>query len=388
MKPIRLFALVATLAAVTAFSLRPVSPAVVFVSALSVQAPTSIVAGDPLALDLNLAAAGTVKIVALSAGSAHVFTPELPEGHSAWTVPEAVTRTAGRLTVHVADQQFDVSILPGRPTGFSEVLVGPRTIVADGDDHALAVAAPRDVYGNALPDRTAVGFQRLTTTNDRVDYQRSVERSLAWVELEAGTVAGENSVWVTLGEVSGVPALLNEVPGVVTAVELDLGTTSVVADGRQVIELATAELVDAFGNQLPDGIAGVFKLDSGALTTVVPATVQRGRLRAFWTVPDRPAVLDVTASVNGKTSASSTLTAASGVQHFEAWGQLSPDGYVITIGPLRSPSGALVADGTEAIIGGRSTTTTDGMATAVVQPTPDAVPITVLGRTIEHRIQP
>ncbi|MBT8241201.1 MAG: hypothetical protein KJN63_08240 [Acidimicrobiia bacterium] len=388
MKPIRILALLGVLAAAAAFSLRPVSPSVVFVLPRSVEAPNTIVAGNSLDLDLSLEEAGHVEVVAISAASVHVFTPQLRAGRSVWTVPEAVTRTAGRLTVRVADQESDVRVLPARPAAFTEVLVGPRTIVADGNDHSLAVVAPRDVYGNALPDETSVAFHRLMSQTDQVDYERDVGRSLAWVKLGAGTVARENSVWATLGETSGVPAVVNEVPGAASAVDLDLAETSVVADGRMVIELGTEVVVDDFGNVLPDGVAGVFSLDTGALTTVVPATVQRGRLRAFWTVPDEPAVITVTASVNGKTSVPGTLTAISGVQPFETKGQSSPDGYLITVGPLRTPSGALVADGTEANIGGRSTTTTDGVATAVVQPTPGAVSITVLGRTIEHWIRP
>ncbi len=248
---------------VAAFVLRPTPQTVTFVSPVSVEAQTNIVAGETVDLAVNMPAAAAVKILALSGASTLVFTPELPEGPSSWTVPDALTKTAGRLTLVVGDHQVEVAIAAGEPNDFTTILLGPRTIVADGKDLTLAVVAPSDIYGNALPNRTPVEFQRLGPNSDRSSYDGAVERSLAWTRLGAGTIAGANSVWVTVGTTTGVPAVLNEVPGVATSIELALATTTVVADGRHVIELATAELVDEFGNQLPDGVAGVFQLTTG-----------------------------------------------------------------------------------------------------------------------------
>jgi hypothetical protein len=373
---------------VAAYVLRPNPETVTFVSPISVEAQTEIIAGETLDLDVNMPAAGAVKVLALSGASALLFTPELPEGRSSWTVPDAVTKTAGRLTLLIGGNQVEVAIRASEPNDFTNILLGPRTIVADGKDLTLAVVAPGDIYGNALPNRTPVQFQRLEANQDRSSYDREVERSLAFARLGAGTTAGANSIWVTVENTTGVPAVLNEVPGVATAVELELATSAVVADGRQVIELATAELVDEFGNQLPDGVAGVFRLTTADTTTVVPATVQRGRLLAFWTAPDSPAVLRITASVNGQTSGSATIRAVTGVRPFEVTGSLEIDGYRIRVGPILDPSGALVANGTEVVIGDRSTTTADGVATALVQANPGVIVVTALGRTVEHRIQP
>jgi hypothetical protein len=384
----KILAVLALAVLVAAYVLRPAPQSVTYVSPVSIETQTEIVAGETLELVVDMPAAAAVKILALSGASTLLFTPELPDGRSSWTVPDAVTKTAGRLTLMVGDHQMEVAIAASDPNSFTNILLGPRTIVADGNDLTLAVVAPGDVYGNALPDRTPVEFQRLGPNNDRSSNDRDVERSLAWTRLGAGTTAGTNSVWVRVGTTTGVPAVLNEVPGVATSVELELETTVVVADGRQVIELATAELVDEFGNQLPDGVAGVFQLTTANTTTVVPATVQRGRLRAFWTAPDTPATLDITASVNGQTSAGARIRAAIGARPFEVAGALEVDGYRIRVGPILDPSGALVANGTEVLIGDRSTTTADGVATALVQSDLGRVSVTVLGRTVEHRIQP
>ena len=358
------------------------------VSPDSVALPSAVTAGDPIGVELDLPAAGNVQIVILTGGEAFDLSPTLPAGRSVWTVPAEVSRTAGRLTVIVANQSFDVTIAPAEPNDFTEVLVGPRTIVADGTDHSLAVVAPCDVYGNALPDRTQVEFERVATGGDGQSYERAVSRSLAWTRLTAGTLARENSVWATMDQITGVPATLNEVPGVAVAVELDLPTATVVADGRQVIELATTQLVDEFDNQLPDGIAGVFRLTTPTTTSLVPATVQRGRLRAFWTAPTEPGELSITASVNGQTSPSAQITAVAAVRPFETAGRFTPDGYRVDVGPILDPAGALVADGTEVTIGDVATTTSDGVASALVQAESGVVAVTVLGRTANHEVKP
>ncbi len=92
--------------------------------------------------------------------------------------------------------------------------------------------------------------------------------------------------------------------------------------------------------------------------------------------------------MNGQTSAPATIAAVSGVRPFAVAGLLEIDGYRIRVGPILDPSGALVANGTEVVIGDRSTTTADGVATALVQPDPGTISVTVLGRTVEHEIQP
>ena len=124
-----------------------------------------------------------------------------------------MSRTAGHLTLLVGEHQLDVAVAPGTPDGFTDVLVGPRTIVADGKDLSLAVVTPGDIYGNAMPAGTSVDFQRLDPAKERSSDATTVFRSIASTRLVAGTEAGANSVWVTMGQITGVPAVLNEVPG-------------------------------------------------------------------------------------------------------------------------------------------------------------------------------
>ncbi len=374
---------------IVAFIMRPTPEPVVFVTPVSVELRGPVIAGDPLSIQIEMDdVGGSVEIVAFSGGSVLLFTTELGPGASSWTAPDAVSETAGHLTLLVGEHQLDVSVAPGEPDGFTDVLVGPRTIVADGKDLSLAVVTPGDIYGNAMPAGTAVEFQRQSPTEETSSQVTTIARSIASTQLVAGTAAGANSVWVTMSEITGVPAVLNEVPGFASSVDLDLDASTIAADGREVIELATAPLTDLFGNELPDGVAGVFRLTTPTTTTLVPATVQQGRLRAFWTAPNSPQILSVGASVNGQTSDPEIIRAVSAVQDFDVSGLLDDDGYRVFVGPILNPSGGLVADGTEVVIGDRSTTTTDGRASALVQPEPGIISVSVLGRTVEHRIEP
>ncbi len=386
---LKLLVVGAAVAVVAAYLLRPTPETIVYVSPASVEVLGPVSAGSPLTLSADMDGVdGPVEIVAFSGGSVLRLTLDFGPGRHIWTVPEAISNTAGHLTLLVGERQVDLNIPAGQPEAATEILLGPRTIVADGEDSTLAVIAPGDLYGNAMPAGTAVGFQRLDPGNSQSTQATTVWRSIAWTHLIANTVAGANSVWVTTGGTTGVPAVLSEVPGFAASVELELETSTFAADGRQVIELATGPLADAFGNELPDGVAGVFRLTTATTTTVVPAAVQRGRLRAFWTAPNSPVVLSIEASVNGQTSDAEIITAVSAAQTFSVAGQLTDDGYRVDVGPILDPSGALVSDGTEVLIGNRSTTTTDGRASALVQADPGMISITVLGRVVEHRIAP
>ena len=121
---------------------------------------------------------------------------------------------------------------------------------------------------------------------------------------------------------------------------------------------------------------------------MVPATVQQGRLRAFWTAPRQPGDSQCRGIGERPDVRSGDHQAVSAVQVFACLASLDDDGYRVYVGPILNPSGGMVADGTEVVIGDRSTTTTDGRASALVQPDPGIISVTVLGRTVEHRIEP
>ena len=375
--------------AVGAYFSRPTADPVSYVSPVSAELDGLERAGSELNLILEMnSGGGRVEVVILSAGSVLQFDLDLDGGLTVWPIPSAVANSAAHLTVLVGDHQLESWRAWGDVDDATEVLLGPRTIVADGIDLSLVVVAPGDIYGNAMRAGVPVMFERLGPANQQVSYPTNVSRSIAWAQLGAGTEAGSNSVWATAFGATGVPAVLNEVPGLATSVALDLDESSFPADGRHVVELATDTLVDVFGNELPDGVAGVFRLTTTTSTAVVPATVQSGRLRAWWTAPDSPQVLNIEASVNGQTSDSQVVEALSAVQTFSVEGVRTRDGYEVRVGPLLDPSGSFVADGTEVLIGGTFTATTDGLAVALTQPDLEVIKVSVLGRTVEHRIEP
>lgn len=268
---------------------------------VSIDAPAYATVGEIVPVFLVSSAGDGVAIVVVrSAVSTHRFTVHVRDGGARIDLHGAVVEQAGTLEIRTRTASARVELQPGTPEADFQVLAGPHTVVADRADLAMAVAIPLDRLGNPVAAGTEVAFDWHQPGGDRSVEAAETRRGLAFVLRSSGARAGVTEVGGRIGSDPGLPARLFEVPGPAVAV------TMAAIDRTQpepdiAIELQTEPIVDRFGNELPDGIEGHFRVVTSTGDHVVPGVIQDARLRAWW-VP-APGLVSIAATVNGVVSA-------------------------------------------------------------------------------------
>ncbi len=313
---------------------------------------------------------------------------ELDGGRGRADVPGHLTRIAGELTVLAPGASATIALAPGAPVDAVRPWVGPRTIVADGDDVAMAVAAPVDRYGNPVADGTGVTIHRLRQSG-KGQQSGSTRSGLVWATFTSGTTADRAELWTTIDLDQSERVAIHEIPGPAAAVEIEpLADSIPAADGRSVVGLKTRVLADPNGNVLPDGIGGRFVVTGPGGSQVFPGVVTSGRLRAGWVVPGRPGTFAVTAEVQGRRSPSFPAKLAGAVDRLDASARITAEGVRVEVGPVRHIEGGLVADGTPVTIGGVTTALSAGWAEVVLAAGTGPVDVSVLGHESRVAVQP
>lgn len=228
---------------------------------LSLRVPASVPAGEPLQIGIDAPLAPDTTAVTLMLSGSYgprFYTAVLTNGTAELTIPGSALEQSGRVTVAAdldgATQQAAFTVEPDRPVEPVTPLVGARSIIADGDHWAMVVAVPFDRFGNPVADATPVDVRIEHPGGWLEEEVVPTEHLLAWKRIWSGTKAGRTAVTVaTLGQ-SGPEADLLEIAGwPVPFNVLAEDAATAVADGRQLIELRTETIVDAYDNPMPDG---------------------------------------------------------------------------------------------------------------------------------------
>ncbi len=365
---------------------------------LRIDGPSTIGAGDPWRLDvggLDLAS-GTVTIHVWGPWGVRSLDAAVSGDSAEIEIPADLTKDAGRLSALLrsgsATGRAGVDVIPGRAVDGIVPLAGPRSMIADGAHWSMVTAIPRDRYGNAVADGTAVELfvRRPDGAIDVVN--TDVFHLLAGVRVFSGTTAGRSTIRVGVDGATGDEVDVLEVPGPPIAVELLEPTTTLRADGRMLVSLVTAGLADRFGNPLLDGTAASLTISGpGGRGRATGVTID-GRVEFVIEAPAVAGVLTLRAVVDGVASPSLELDFPAAVREFplsvtrKGTGVESP--VVVEVGPVLTELGGFAPDGTSVEVtagsGQRSSTVVselrDGSASIVVDArTGDALVVELLG---------
>jgi hypothetical protein len=326
--------------------------------ALNIRAPATVPAGAAVPVEVERVEAPDGLVVALVAqGSygARVYQAAFARGVARLQLPGEDTRESGTValiaTSGAARGEASVEILPGPPADAVTPLVGPRSIVADGQHQTMTVAVPFDDYGNPVAEGTPVEFRALHP-GERLERQTGVVSHLvAWRRIVSGTRAGRTTVTAIARDAHGPDATYTEVPSWPAPFDLSASPADVPADGRQLVTLRTDVIRDRFGSAMLDGTLVTFVADlPGSEPRFIPAYTIDGAAEAQLQAPSAPATVTVRATLYGVESRPLRIAFAPGpaVGSFPMAAQVNArDGFVvITAGPLLGALGQFVPDGT------------------------------------------
>lgn len=272
-------------------------------------------------------------------GDAHTF--EVPSINGAASGVMTLTAIEGLRT-----GAANVTIVAGEASDPLELFLGPRTIEATGDAATMAVVLAMDRYGNPVPDGTPVTFTVTRPDLAVASGEAPVEGLISWARINSGTLAGRSKLAVTVDEAGGKELDFLEIAGTPESFSVFTVDPPVRADGRSLIRVRTTQIVDEFGNALPDGIdvfadmtgaTGVRRLKSETIKGVAEFAIE---------APSRPGEASVVVKASGTASDPLILEFEAMVTEMPVDVVTDLDGMVISVGPVFSTLGAYVPDGT------------------------------------------
>ncbi|MCB0130160.1 MAG: hypothetical protein KDD78_04910, partial [Caldilineaceae bacterium] len=222
--------------------------------ALRMEADSPVRAGHPVVVDVvaDNPINATVQVAVESSAGFAIHPVELLHGHGQLVLADEVSNFTGVIAFDAqlgdATATNTVEIVPGPPVDPLTPLVGPRSIVADGNHWTMLVAIPQDSKGNPVAEGTPLQIHLRhptpNTSSQPIDtVTTDVQHMVAWERIFSGTTAGDLFLAVTAGAAHGPERTVREVPGPPAAIAVYVDSSDLPADGRQLLTLATEPLV-------------------------------------------------------------------------------------------------------------------------------------------------
>lgn len=325
---------------------------------LTITAPDTATVGDTIELTIGPAAApnGTpIQLTLLGSYGPQLLRAEFQNGQAWFQIPAEMTTRSGTVTLHArsgnAHGEHTLELLPDEPIEPLIPLVGPRSLIADGDHWAMAVVIPFDQYGNPIAEGTPVQMRALHPGEHLTQYTPKVKHLLAWQRMYSRTTAGRTVITANIGRVYGPEAILMEIAGWPEPFTITADPPTLPADGFQLITLRTSIIRDKNDNILPDGTQLTFVMNGAdGRTRTIPAQIVDGVAETFMQTPLVSGDYKIQATILGMQSNPLTIefTPGPAIGRFPLDFELNnQDGAVyLTAGPIIGNLEQYVPDGT------------------------------------------
>ena len=287
---------------------------------LTGEIPVSVVpsarVGDSVSVTLGPmdAVNGTpVLLTVLTTYGPRVLTAAFANQYARILLDETYTKNSGQLSLLAqsgdARGQAQVQLVADAPVEPLTPLVGPRSIIADGEHWSMATGIPFDRFGNPAADGTPVKIRVLHPDNRLEELDVTVQHLVAWARIFSGTQAGRTNITMQAESAYGPEETLLEVAGMPVPFKVNAAPNNVPADGRQLVTMRTEILRDKFGNTMADGTAVTFfvKTASGQLR-LIPAYTLAGAAEAPLQAPTEPGIVEVWGTLYGVESLRTDVT--------------------------------------------------------------------------------
>jgi hypothetical protein len=329
----------------------------------AIAVPDGIGAGEEITVTVDALGVGAVRLDVIDAFATTTLTRTVATSiveSIEIAVPAYLTRSSGVVTfrAHGAigdDLSSSTVVVPARVADPLDIVVGPRTVVADGADETMAVAFATDRFGNPLLDGTQLTMTLVDEFTGMRVVESRIDGGLAAQLIGSRIVAQRVEVFASTidSSVASRRVVFHEVPAPAADVSLVAvldREDPLVADGRSRIEVRTVRLADANGNELIDGrLVRMQSVGPDGLGQLTARTID-GAARFELAAPSRPGVVTLIAAVDGLTGSPIELIYAAAVSELPIVVSRDGDFLSVAVGPVRDTAGAVVVDGTVAVV--------------------------------------
>lgn len=225
-----------------------------------------------------------------------------------------------------------------------ENYLGPRSVQAGNQNHAMLVVVPTDGFDNPLGDGAAVAFHE-QFLDEQLANEEKTDHFFAWRRIRARPRSGKITASSACKEVKSKEMNIVVYPAFATDFKISYERDHEFADGNQLTRFSTSVIKDDFGNVISDGTRVDFYItDSKNSLLKTNASTIKGIATAKILHPDHPENWKVKAQVSRLAESNELQIAYTAVlSDFDV--NFSVDGRSIKVGPLKSFMGQLIPDG-------------------------------------------
>ncbi|MFV0260493.1 MAG: hypothetical protein ACK5PP_18830 [Acidimicrobiales bacterium] len=273
-------------------------------------------------------------------------------GEALLEIPGEATRESGRhlIVVSTDDQwgQTTIPLAPGPAADGFVPLVGAQRIVADGASETMVTITASDRYGNAVAPGTPFGLV-VRRPDGTVESSTGAlgAAGVIGVRVRSTEQVGLAGIVVTVDGHSGAAAGFLQTPGAPASWRLEVPNDEIVADGRSTVDARATDVVDGFGNTVSDGTAIRAVVETASGRQIITGRVIDGTAELTIRAPTAPGTVTLSTPTDAADTVAPppvTITATPGVATIAAEWVAGDDS--VSVGPVRDPLGAYVADGT------------------------------------------
>lgn len=227
-----------------------------------------------------------------------------------------------------------------------ESYLGPPSILAGGEDYSMLVVTATDTLDNLLVNDTPVlireHFEAIGANTPN-----KIAKRIAWKRIYSQEKSGRLFVSATINNTSSKEQITDVFPNNAVDFSIVEKRTHPYADGNQIANLKTDQIIDSYGNVISDGTLVTFYITASDGTAMqTSGTTIDGVASAKLLHPDAAVSWKIQAFVSGIAESNKIeLTFQSIVSDFQF--HFSDDNRLLQVGPIKSYMNQIVAEGTE-----------------------------------------
>lgn len=305
---------------------------------------------DSITLEFTASKQSNAVLVLKNAYGITAIKPIKSNNKLTYKVPENFTKIVGNLhwllvlNNHIKLQDTVVIMPEANNYPKLETYLGPRSIVAGGNDFSMLVNTPTDRFDNPLAAGTKVAIKhqfRKEVTTDTL----KVKNLVAWTNIFSPQKTGRILITSLVDSTKSKELTSVILPDNASNFTINYSRNHKYADGNQIITFTTSTIKDNHGNVVSDGTLVLFtvKDNQGNLLQTNGTTIN-GVAMAKLLHPSKKESWTVTAYVTGAAKSDSIkVDFSSAVKDYKV--HLSANNRIITIGPIESFMQQFVPDG-------------------------------------------
>lgn len=349
---------------------------------LQIEAPPLLQAGAPLTILVHVTPVTATNAILLTAQGTFGFLPQAQRpvaGVARFSLMLVQTRFAGAVRLRASSvgvtATAELMITPGPAVDPILPLVGPRAIIAGGEQWTMVIATARDGLANPVAEGSLVTFRAqhpvAPTAAPAIGVETIVTRTqnlIAWTRIYSRNRAGPLRLAVNADFGHSPERVVLVTPGLPLPFQLLADKVTVPADGRQLVRISSSQILDRFGNVLPDGTSVLLLATLGEQDQrSLPATTVDGRLYTTIQAPSEPGTMRIQGWIAGISSEPLTLTFTPGpaLQSIRLATKKVAAGLQVIAGPLVGDLGQFIPDGADVTF---TITAPNGQTETVIAP--------------------